>query len=143
MKLGKAALMVVILIGALVSDLVLARGGGHSGSGRSGGHHSSSHHSGGHRSGIHHSGTNRHFSGSRGFVGAFVVAPGFWPWWDYPSYLPVAMTSPQPVQYIEKSEEEAQSAGDWFYCAGAKAYYPYVSECPGGWQRVAPQPPAE
>jgi len=27
----------------------------------------------------------------------------------------------------------------WYYCAESKTYYPYVKECPGGWQRVTPQ----
>ncbi len=30
--------------------------------------------------------------------------------------------------------------GTWYYCAESKTYYPYVKECPGGWQRVTPQP---
>jgi hypothetical protein len=38
------------------------------------------------------------------------------------------------VQYIEPYP--------WFYCPEAGAYYPYVQQCPGGWQQVAPQPPS-
>ena len=26
----------------------------------------------------------------------------------------------------------------WYYCEEAGTYYPYVKECPGGWQRVLP-----
>jgi hypothetical protein len=29
---------------------------------------------------------------------------------------------------------------DWYYCADSKAYYPYVRDCPAGWQRVPAQP---
>ncbi|MGZ5151041.1 MAG: hypothetical protein ACXWI6_13460, partial [Burkholderiales bacterium] len=29
----------------------------------------------------------------------------------------------------------------WYYCPAYRAYYPYVQDCPGGWQAVAPQPP--
>jgi hypothetical protein len=31
----------------------------------------------------------------------------------------------------------------WYYCGASKAYYPYVKECPGGWQKVLPQPPGQ
>jgi hypothetical protein len=44
---------------------------------------------------------------------------------------PLAYYYPPPV-YIEKQY--------WFYCESAGAYYPYVKECPSGWQRVLPTP---
>lgn len=28
-----------------------------------------------------------------------------------------------------------------YYCEEAKAYYPYVQQCPGGWRQVTPTPP--
>ena len=28
----------------------------------------------------------------------------------------------------------------WYYCRAANAYYPYVRECPGGWERYLPSP---
>ncbi|HEX2566405.1 MAG TPA: hypothetical protein VHL85_06070 [Burkholderiales bacterium] len=34
----------------------------------------------------------------------------------------------------------APQSQDWFYCPSAGAYYPYVKQCAGGWQRVLPQP---
>ena len=46
-----------------------------------------------------------------------------WPghgWYGDPTY------DPEPaVQY-------------WYYCGSAGAYYPYVAECPEGWQPVVP-----
>ncbi len=30
-------------------------------------------------------------------------------------------------------------ASYWYYCADAKAYYPYVQQCPAGWLRVIPE----
>jgi len=39
-------------------------------------------------------------------------------------------------------EQSQQQTYFWYFCPGANAYYPYVRECPGGWQRVAPQPPS-
>jgi hypothetical protein len=65
----------------------------------------------------------------------------------YPSYYPapVIIRQQAPV-YVEQDPEPAPQAqpsspaGYWYYCADAGAYYPYVKQCPGGWQRVAPQP---
>ncbi|MGB2819245.1 MAG: hypothetical protein WBC37_18710 [Burkholderiaceae bacterium] len=31
----------------------------------------------------------------------------------------------------------------WYWCASANGYYPYVSACSEGWQRVPPQPPQQ
>ena len=86
------------------------------------------------------------------FVGAPLFYPGYYPY--YPAYYPapyyyppaVAMQS-APQVYIEQGAPQAapvQAApaqtNYWYFCAGANAYYPYVKDCPGGWQRVAPQP---
>jgi len=50
----------------------------------------------------------------------------------------------QPTVYVEQppapQAQPHQPAGWWYYCADAAAYYPYVKECPAGWQRVAPRP---
>ena len=35
----------------------------------------------------------------------------------------------------------AESAQWWYFCRSAKAFYPYVRDCPGGWERVSPAPP--
>jgi hypothetical protein len=45
--------------------------------------------------------------------------------------------------YIEQADEQAAPAQQayWYYCPESKAYHPYVKHCPGGWQRVVPQPP--
>jgi len=32
-----------------------------------------------------------------------------------------------------------QAQGDWYYCAASGSYYPYVADCPAGWQRVPAQ----
>jgi FKBP-type peptidyl-prolyl isomerase-like protein len=34
----------------------------------------------------------------------------------------------------------AEHGSSWYYCADFKAYWPDVKECPGGWQKVVPQP---
>ena len=87
-------------------------------------------------------------------VGFYFGVPfGGWGWYGppygyyYPPYYPssVVVVPAQPPTYVQ--QEGVQSApapqqGYWYYCTDARAYYPYVKECPGGWQRVAPQPPS-
>jgi hypothetical protein len=63
----------------------------------------------------------------------------------YPPYPPVVIERAPPV-YIEQSTSsapapQATESRYWYYCRASKAYYPYVNECPGGWQRVSPRPP--
>ncbi|SDH08203.1 hypothetical protein [Propionivibrio dicarboxylicus] len=97
------------------------------------------------------------WAGPHAHVGV-VIGPGaFWgpppPYYapyPYPYYVPapvVVQTTP-PV-YVQQPEPVAPAAaaapaasGYWYYCAASKSYYPYVKECPVGWQRVSPQPPA-
>lgn len=97
---------------------------------------------GGHR--VHGSGHVR--------FGVFVGAPLFYPPY-YPGYYPgpyyyysppavVAVPASPPV-YVEQNAAAPEQGNYWYYCADAKAYYPYVQQCPGGWQRVAPQPPPQ
>ena len=75
-------------------------------------------------------------------------------WWDpypyYPPsyyYYPPTVVVPQsPPVYIEQEEQGAQAPaaqGWWYFCRESNAYYPYVKHCPGGWERVSPQPPAQ
>lgn len=71
--------------------------------------------------------------------------PGAWgtAWWGpgvwVPGNIPPVWIAPAPT-YIERSSPVEPAAPVWWYwCADARTYYPYVKECPGGWQRVAPQ----
>jgi hypothetical protein len=76
---------------------------------------------------------------------------GLWNW-GYPAYYypppyyyyPRVVGIPaEPVTYIERGDAQAQPEepqGHWYYCADAKAYYPYVKHCAGAWQRVPAQP---
>lgn len=68
----------------------------------------------------------------------------------YPPYYPPAVIErPAPQVYIEQPAPVAPPAAAdaptnyWYYCAGANSYYPYVKECPDGWQKVVPQPPRQ
>jgi hypothetical protein len=82
-----------------------------------------------------------------------------WPYYSWPNYpgsylygdpfyspAPVVVVSPpEPQVYIEQSDNavgQGQAPGQqyWYFCRGSNRYYPYVKECPGGWQAVLPQP---
>lgn len=70
-----------------------------------------------------------------------VVGPGWGPWYDPWFYDPPAVIeTPAPQAYVQ---QPTPSASAWYYCAESRSYYPYVKKCPGGWQPVAPQPPAQ
>ncbi len=93
----------------------------------------------------HHRG-HHHHHGAR--LGIFFGAPFFYPWgYSAPYYYnpPVVVVPAAPPVYIEQADEltaagQGQEAGYWYYCAESRAYYPYVRQCPGAWQRVAPRP---
>jgi hypothetical protein len=65
-----------------------------------------------------------------------------------PFYSPapvVVVPPPEPSVYIEQSDSAAGQVQPpaqqyWYFCRGSNRYYPYVKECPGGWQTVLPQP---
>ena len=76
--------------------------------------------------------------------------PGLYPYpylYGDPYYnpAPVVVVPPTPQVYIERSDVAAETAENaaqqyWYFCKGSNKYYPYVKECPGGWQKVLPQP---
>jgi hypothetical protein len=75
-----------------------------------------------------------------------------YPYWGpaYPYYPPAVVAVPSsPPVYIEKggSGNDAAAQNDtqayWYFCAGSNAYYPYVKQCPGGWERQVPMPPPD
>jgi hypothetical protein len=84
-------------------------------------------------------------------VGGFpYYYPPFHSPYYYPAYYPAPVViQQQPTVYVEQNpqpaaqpqvQSPAPSSAYWYYCADSRAYYPYVRECPAGWQRVAPQP---
>lgn len=74
----------------------------------------------------------------------FGIPWGFPHYYPYPVHAPpivVVPATPPPV-YIERQSAGSQlEPGYWYYCIEAQAYFPYVQQCPGPWQQVAPQPP--
>ena len=97
---------------------------------------------------------HRHHHGAR--FGLFIGAPAFWyppPYYYSPYYYyPRTVVVPaEPTVYVEQGQDPApvvQSApapapsSYWYYCRESGAYYPYVNECAGPWQRIAPRPPS-
>lgn len=137
------AALILFAAGAVVSDIAMARGS-HGGSGHGGGysHGGSYGHGGGHGHGY------------RVGVGFTFGFPYYWPGYysgyyaGYPygyAYPGPAYAYPGPASgaYVEQDYAQAAPAAqqDWYFCSGSNAYYPYVRECPGGWQRVPSVPP--
>ncbi len=141
-----AFVLLALFAAALACESAFARGGrgggGHFGGAMS--FHGSGFHGGFQGRPVYHRG-----GGAR--VGVFVGAPLFWPWYDpwpryYYPYPSAAYVPPAPPVYIEQATEEPapdEGSAYWHYCASPKGYYPYVQECPGGWQQVPAQPSSQ
>jgi hypothetical protein len=94
-----------------------------------------------------HSGHGGH--GSHVGVGIW-LGPGWGPgWWGpyyYPPYYPYYSEPPiviqeQPEVYVQPAPQSEQPSY-WYYCKEPQGYYPYVKQCPNGWMKVVPTPPA-
>jgi hypothetical protein len=93
-------------------------------------------------------GGRHHHHGSRLSLGFHFGVPlgyHYSPWYYHPAPVyyypaPVVVQQPAPPVYTERSDVVPESAGTWYYCQDSRAYYPYVRECPNGWQRVPAQP---
>ncbi len=85
---------------------------------------------------------------AHGYVrGRIWIGPGWGPgWWGpaypYPYYVgpPVVVQQP-PAEYVAPEPQQEEPAY-WYYCKDPKGYSPYVKQCPGGWMKVVPSPPA-
>ena len=73
-----------------------------------------------------------------GRVGWWWLTGGIWYW--YPARVgvyPAEISTTAVYDYAP----EGRSDDSWYYCEDPKGYYPYIRECPTGWQRVSPVPP--
>jgi len=144
MKLQRGMLVgTAMLFGALTASGALAGrgGGGHSGGhggGHGGGHsgHFASHFVGG-----------SHFSPqfrTSVFIGATLAAPFYYYYPPPYYYYPDPAVGPSAPTYVEQYSGQIAppQSSYWYYCSSSNAYYPYVRDCPGGWQQVAPRPPS-
>ncbi len=88
-------------------------------------------------------------------IGLYLGAPYAYPYYPFPYYPysyypPPVVVTPEPAQppvYIEQVPSVTQQTSPdsyyWYYCEQSETYYPYVKECPSGWQRVSPTPPPQ
>jgi hypothetical protein len=80
----------------------------------------------------------------------------YYGWYAPPPYYyyPYPMVVSPPPVYVERYVEQAPPPADvtgpqpaapnyWYYCRESQAYFPYVKECPGAWQRVVPEAPRQ
>lgn len=93
--------------------------------------------------------------GGPGYWGPGYWGPGYWgPGWGYAGppavvYAPApeprvwVESNPAPVTPAPSSSTDPNAPQWWYWCASSRGYYPYVSSCAEGWQRVAPQPAAQ
>lgn len=81
-------------------------------------------------------------------VGVY-FGPAWDPWYYRPPPVyyyppaPIVIERAPPPVYIEQAEPAPAPNAYWYYCNASRAYYPYVKECPSGWQRVSPRPPQQ
>lgn len=126
--------MAIVSCAVFLSAMDDAAAGGRGGSGRSSGSASR---------GASHSGSHSHHNHHR-FHSSFFVgfgAPLYWgpPYYYAPYYYAPGYYEPLPV-YIEQNPVSPEPGSQyWYYCSSARTYYPYVGDCPEGWQRVLPE----
>lgn len=118
MKSKTVAFVFCLIFAGLVPEAAVAHGGRDHGGGHWGGH-----------------------------WGVFIGAPWGWyyppPYW-YNQYNPPVIVQSAPPVYIERGAVPAGPEDEpyyWYHCSRPEGYYPYIKECPGGWQKVVPTPP--
>jgi hypothetical protein len=125
----------------LLGGLAEAREGGHFGGEHGGADHWGGHwghHWGGHEGPRWRGADLDRWHGGHWFHGEHLGRLGWWwvvddGWYGYPAPI-----YPYPDPYVPAAAV-TPSAGYWYYCASANAYYPYVAQCPEGWKQVVPQ----
>ena len=86
-------------------------------------------------------------------VGVYLGVPYPYHYYPYPYYYPysyypppVMVAPPQPPVYIEQGGSQPSEVSEdyyWYHCSKPEGYYPYIKECPDGWQKVSPTPPQQ
>jgi hypothetical protein len=77
-----------------------------------------------------------HFGVPLGWYQPWYYAPP--PVYYYPG--PAVVAPPAPTVYVERSDVVPEGTASWYFCRESNGYYPYVKQCPGGWERVPAQP---
>jgi hypothetical protein len=131
-----------IVLPAVVSALLWTTSPSLAWNGNRGGSHSGFR---GHHDGFRH----RHhhgFGGARVFIGPgiFFGAPAFYPYpysyYPYPYYQYPVDSAPPAVVESPPVYTQPPAQQYWYYCSNPPGYYPYVTQCPGGWLQVVPSP---
>jgi hypothetical protein len=126
-RIGVLLMLVALIIGSAVPAFTWDghRGYGHRGYGYRG----------------HSHGGYRHYGYRRPSV---VIVPRVVVPFGVPYVYPPAVVAPPPV-YVQPSPQVYVQPPPpqpyWYYCDSAQGYYPYIQQCPGGWQQVTPTPP--
>jgi hypothetical protein len=74
---------------------------------------------------------NKFHHNGKAFVTTGVVFPAYYPYYPYYPFYPYNGFYPGPAPGYAPP-------GMWYFCPALGAYYPYVQECPSGWQPVQP-----
>jgi hypothetical protein len=144
----KLMCLTIGLLAIIANDSIFARG---SGSGGGSGHSGSSHSHGHSHIGISvggYYGPGFYGYGGYGYGGYGYGYPYYYPPFYYPpayAYPPTVIAPSAPPVYIQQEQPQPiqPQSNYWYYCQDPEGYYPYVKNCPGGWQPVSPQPPAQ
>lgn len=77
-----------------------------------------------------------------GWGGAFYPDdPNYWSQSYYSNYDSAMLIDMPPSDFYVRPSQSV--ASNWYYCASARNYYPYIMQCPETWQLVpAPAPDA-
>lgn len=63
------------------------------------------------------------------------------PYYEQTYVVPPVVTVPPATYVAQGPSTEMPGGGQWWYfCRKLGAYYPYVKECPSGWEKVSPTP---
>lgn len=144
----KQITLICVVIVLIASNPVWARGGWNGGYG---GHYGGGW--GGHYGGHYGGGWGGHYGNYYGGMGLGLgLGYGLGSYYGgdyygrgYYNYPPTVITVPvAPPVYIQQTAPAVQQnpTGYWYYCNNPQGYYPYVKQCPNGWQQVEPTPPA-
>jgi hypothetical protein len=94
--------------------------------------------------------------GGHWFHGPHLGSPGWWwvvngIWYHYETKVaavpdpymppPVTVVVPPPVAVPPPPAPPPSPPPTWSYCNNPHGYYPYVTNCPGGWTSVPATPP--
>lgn len=92
---------------------------------------------------------NWHHGRHDGRLGWWWVVGGLWyvypgPIYPYPDpYVPPVVVVSPPAAQVPDASASPPAPQYWYYCDASKAYYPYVTSCPGGWKPVPATRPGQ